>query len=160
MASVPEPVYTSPRTDAHLRDVLSRLASTIGSITIDITDLENTLLREATFNDTVVSGDLLYAPSSGTVALAQANAAATARVIGIAVAAVNGTETGLYLVVGSMQKTGWGLTAGATYYLSPTAAGQMSTTMPTTVGHYIVQVGRALETEKFSFAGPQLSILL
>ena len=42
-----------------------------------------------------------------------------------------------------------GLTAGATYYLSAATAGAMTVTPPSTVGQYVVRLGKALSTTEF-----------
>src|SRR5688572_16758272 len=110
MATEPQPVYTSPRNDAHLRDVLSRLAQGLSDLHIDIEDLENTFFREAIFDSTATQGQILYAPSAGHVELAIASGVATSRVIGMSISNVTGGQTGLYLITGSLQRTGWGLT--------------------------------------------------
>jgi len=85
-------------------------------------------------------GDAVYATGTGGVARAQANAAGAVKVIGF-VTSVG--VTGKVATAGAL--TGLtGLTAGARYFLSPTVAGAVTTTVPTTEGQFVAPVGIAL----------------
>jgi hypothetical protein len=74
---------------------------------------------------------------------ADASAYATARVIGIAPAAISDTATGTVLLNGFVRDSSWSWTAGSTLYLSETA-GAMTHTAPTTDGAFVQAVGVAL----------------
>lgn len=103
----------------------------------------------------IVIGAPVYISAAGTMKRAQANAAATSKVIGLgydvstaAAASGNAALNGL-LVATTAQwdavtgQTG-GLTPGSTYFLDPTTVGKLTVTAPTTVGQSVVQVGVAL----------------
>ena len=74
---------------------------------------------------------------------ADANAYATARVIGIAPAAISDEATGTVLLHGFIRDDTWTWTAGSTLYLSETA-GAMTHTAPSTDGAFVLVVGVAL----------------
>lgn len=106
----------------------------------------------------VVVGAPVYIFGNTSFKRAQANAAATATVIGlvaaapsIAAAAAGAVALGGPLVATTAQwdavtgQTG-GLTAGAKYYLSATTPGLLTTTAPTTGGQYVAAVGVAIDT--------------
>ena len=104
----------------------------------------------------VIPGACVYTDSSGTFMLAMANASGTSTPIGIAIASIATGATGNIATDGSVTLTvaQWntitggstGLTPGAAYFLSPTTAGNLITTAPSTVGQYVVKVGIALST--------------
>lgn len=102
----------------------------------------------------VVFGEPVYVAGNDSYRKAQANAAATAKVFGLAATATSdggaaidvqmnniltGTTAQWDVVTG---QTG-GLTANARYFLSPTTAGRLTTTAPQTGGQYIAPVGIA-----------------
>jgi hypothetical protein len=147
MAGPLKPIYTSPRTESQLREILAKLSQNLGSVLIDIGDLENAILRPGIADGTFTARQVVYASSAGHFDLAVATSATLSNAIGILPAAITSGETGNVLVTGSMQSTGWGLTSGAIYYLSPTTPGLITTTAPTTVGQYVVQIGKAISTE-------------
>jgi hypothetical protein len=115
---------------------------------------------------TIVIGRLVYSDTSGTVKLAQSNAAGTRKITGIVTdtsvvngaaaniatgGIVNATTTQWDVITG---QTG-GLTTDAHYYLSGSTAGAMTTTAPAT--GYVVRVGKALSTTKFMlYSNPQI----
>jgi hypothetical protein len=121
--------------------------------------LENIVIQSGIADSAITARDVLYAPTSGHIALARADALATSKVIGIAVEDISSSATGLYAVVGAVTSTGWGLTTNAIYYLSPTVAGGITSTAPTTIGQYVVPVGKASASSVLSFI-PQESTLL
>ena len=73
---------------------------------------------------------------------ADASAYATARVIGIAPAAISDTATGTVLLHGFIRDDTWNWTTGSTLYASETA-GAMTHTAPTTDGAFVQAVGIA-----------------
>lgn len=103
-----------------------------------------------------IAGQVVYASAAGHSDKAKADAASTSKVIGFATAAASSgatvgvqcsgvlalTEGEWDAVVGS---TG-GLTANTIYYLSGATAGLGTATAPSTVGHRVVQIGKALST--------------
>jgi hypothetical protein len=109
----------------------------------------------------IVICEAVYTKSNGAVDLARANAAATTEVAGLVsdTAIANGTP-GLIMLDGIMDGTvsqwdavlgqtgGVGLVAGTIYYLDPATAGRLTAVAPTTVGQFVVRVGRALSTTK------------
>lgn len=100
-------------------------------------------------------GAVVYISAADTFQLARANAAATIGAIGlvrdaaIAPAANGFIQTDGALIATTAQwdavtgDTG-GLVAGATYWLSPNTAGNLTRTAPTTAGQYVLQIGRAI----------------
>lgn len=107
----------------------------------------------ATFTSTTAKGMAVYVDGANTVDLAQADAEATALVIGLAVEAITAGGTGDYLTEGQIEQSDWTavtgsatLSPGATYYLSTSVAGGLTTTPPTADGDIVVRVGTALST--------------
>jgi hypothetical protein len=95
----------------------------------------------AVFDSDTKKGMALYASGSGTVDLAQADAAGTTKCVGLATADVAAAATGTYKTEGTAA-----LTPGAYYYLSEATPGQLTSTAPTTDTQYVVAVARALST--------------
>lgn len=110
-------------------------------------------------------------PTSTGFGLAQANASATKNVIGlvrdtaIAINASGNIQSDGVFTATTAQwdavtgATG-GLTPGAIYYLSATAAGTISSTPPTTAGQYVVQLGIALSSTSMDIRDSGFDILL
>jgi len=103
---------------------------------------------------TLVQGMPVYSNGSGTVSKAIANSQTTSRFVGlvsdltIANAAsgnviTDGVLTAATSAWDALTGQSGGLTYGVTYYLSPTTAGHMTTTAPST---YVVEVGIGLST--------------
>ena len=106
---------------------------------------------------TIVIGMAVYVDGAGTVDLAQADAAATIEVLGLVQpATITAAASGYIVTDGVLTATTdqWdavtgdvgGLTAGAVYYLDPDTPGLLTTTATTTVGEYVVRVGKAIST--------------
>lgn len=105
----------------------------------------------------LVKGTPVYVPTAGEVDKAKADAASTKDVFGlvadtsIADTASGGIQTDGVLSATTAEwdavtgQTG-GLTPGAIYFLSATTAGMLTTTAPTTDGHFVCRVGLALST--------------
>lgn len=91
------------------------------------------------------------------VVVADASAIGTARVIGIAPAAISDTATGTVLLQGFIRDDTWGWTTGSPLYLSETA-GAMTHTAPTTDGAFVVVVGIALEPDVV-YINPSVDII-
>jgi len=88
---------------------------------------------------------------------ADASAYATARVIGIAPAAISDTATGTILLHGFIRDDSWAWTAGSTLYLSETA-GAMTHTAPTTDGAFVLVVGVALSPDDV-YINPSMDVI-
>ena len=103
---------------------------------------------------TINKGQAVYIKSSGSVDLAKANASGTAQAVGlvfdttIATGAVGSVIIGGPITLTTAQwdaiaGTTGGLTAGVNYFLSPTVAGSLTATCPSTTGNYAELVGQA-----------------
>jgi len=88
---------------------------------------------------------------------ADASAYATARVIGIAPAAISDTATGTVLLQGFIRDDTWNWTSGGTLYLSETA-GAMTHTAPTTDGAFVQVVGVALSPDVV-YMNPSMDVI-
>jgi hypothetical protein len=88
---------------------------------------------------------------------ADASAYATARVIGIAPAAISDTATGTILLHGFIRDDTWTWTPGSTLYLSETA-GAMTHTAPTTDGAFVQVVGVALSPDVV-YINPSMDVI-
>lgn len=105
----------------------------------------------------VIIGSPVYTDGAGTVDLAQADAVATVEVLGlvraltIAAAASGAIQTDGILVATTAQ---WdvitgdigGLTPGSVYFLDPDTAGKITKVAPTSVGDFVVRLGKAIST--------------
>lgn len=117
----------------------------------------------------LIQGNVVYADANDGVKKAQANASGTSKPIGLSVGAPASSASGQIMVNGILALTTgqWdaafgttgGLTFGVDYYLSPTTAGLGTATAPTTVGQYVVVLGRAISTTELMIEIKQ-SILL
>lgn len=104
--------------------------------------------------ETLANGDLCYINASGEAAKADADAEATAdTLIIMCTEAITATNTGTFILWGKYTTTG--LTAGANYYVSTTAAA-ITTTAPSATGDIVRLVGTALSTTVLFF-NPDIS---
>lgn len=108
----------------------------------------------------IVIGAPVYISGAGAVDKAKADASGTSDPIGlVAATSISAAATGTIALDGVLTATTvqWdavtgqsgGLTSGAVYYLDPSTAGKMTTTAPSTVGQYVVRLGKALSTVDF-----------
>lgn len=88
---------------------------------------------------------------------ADASAAATSRVIGIAPAAISDTATGTVLLQGFVRDDTWAWTTGGVLFLSETA-GAMTHTAPTTDGAFVQAVGVALSPDVV-YINPSIDVI-
>lgn len=105
---------------------------------------------------TLIAGNAVYSTSADAVSKAIATAVSTSVLVGLATTAISSSATGtiqnngvLALTTGqwdAVAGTSGGLTFNATYYLSPSTAGLLTVTCPTTVGQTVVIVGHAIST--------------
>ena len=104
----------------------------------------------------IIIGTPVYVSAASTCKKAQANASGTTEVIGlVATTSIAASATGSVQSDGVLVATiaQWddvgvtgGLVFGRQYYLDPATAGKLTATAPTTGGHYIAPIGRALST--------------
>ena len=104
----------------------------------------------------IVAGTAVYSSAIDTVKKGQANASGTVELIGLVEATIVTTGVGTVQTSGVMSLatalwdavagTTGGLGYGVVYYLDPATAGKITATAPTTVGQYVVRVGRAIST--------------
>jgi hypothetical protein len=106
----------------------------------------------------IVICEPVYELDNGQVDLGDASAASTSKIIGLVYDTViaNGASGNIIVDGFLTASTGqWddvtgqigGLTSGDTYYLSETT-GLLTVTAPTTLGHYVVRVGRAVSSTR------------
>lgn len=106
---------------------------------------------DATAFEAVSDGDALYMRTSdGQVGKATAanGSSEAASVVGFADSAVSSSATVKVIVMGI--KTLSGLDAGDLYYLSPSTAGAITTTAPSSSGQSVTRLGEAATTADFS----------
>jgi hypothetical protein len=95
-----------------------------------------------------VIGDVVYISSADTAKKAKADSGTTVPAIALATATIGNGASGTYQTTGILTGLS-GLTAGAVYYLSDATAGQMTTTPPSTAGHYVQKLGVAISATEF-----------
>ena len=105
----------------------------------------------------VTVGTPVYVSTANTFKKAQGNALGTADALGIvkdasiAAGATGNVQTDGQITATTAQwdvatgQTG-GLTPGATYYLSATSAGQLTSTAPTNAGQFVLKIGKGIST--------------
>lgn len=96
-------------------------------------------------------GDICYV-SGSSVLKAKADAAATCSgILWISLQTPSGGGgVGLFQMAGFLLGLS-GLVTNTAYYLSPTTAGAMTTTVPTTASHFIIKLGISTGTTSFFF---------
>jgi len=118
----------------------------------------------------IPKGTPVYVFADGQVKKAQANTSGTVEIVGLVYpTSISPSETGWIITDGVLEAltAEWdaitgdsgGLTAGSIYYLDPDAAGMLTTTAPTTVGNYVVRVGKALSTTELEITISQPILL-
>jgi len=110
---------------------------------------------EGVADSPILAGWVLYIKNTGNADPAQADAAATADAVGVAVAAGGGITPApvYYRTYGLVELSDWTgaagaatLTPGAVYYLSAATAGMITSTAPTGDGDIVVKIGIAITT--------------
>ena len=153
------PITALPKTPAQLRSVLNRLetnASTTGGGVMQ--SIFDAMFDEATADQAVALGDIVYMTGAGTIDLARANAAGTHNAIGVVTeaAVLGGTaEFQTQGIAGGFS----GLMPDTKYYLSESTAGEETSTAPSTVGEYVVFLGTAISATELLFL-PSTVVLL
>ena len=104
-------------------------------------------------DDTTAPGQALYMKSNGRLGLAKATSGLY-NIVGLSYSTYTATNTALCIISGPLQLTNWTsvigsstLNVGSVYYLDPSTAGHLTTTAPTTVGQYVVEVGTATASD-------------
>jgi hypothetical protein len=160
MACELRPIYTSPRDEAHLRNVLASIRHNFECLDTFVEGLEADIFDIGTASGgTVTTREVVYVPSPGTYAPALATTATLSNAVGIAITTAASGAPVTVQITGVVESPGWGLTAPGIYYLSTTTPGGITLTAPTTVGQYVVQIGKALSADKLALNIKQ-SILL
>jgi len=127
-------------------------------LTEALIDLKSTLAGRTVYSvagfqalafEAVSQGQALYSRSSdGKVGLAIANDTFDkANVVGFAQTSKLAGETVRVLIVGILATSG--LDPGEIYYLSAASAGSITTTPPSSAGHYVTRVGEAATGTEF-----------
>jgi hypothetical protein len=127
-------------------------------LTEALIDLKSTMAGKTVYSvagfqalafEAVSQGQALYSRSSdGKVGLAIANDTFDkANVVGFAQTSKLAGETVRVLIVGMLGTTG--LDPGEIYYLSAASAGSITTTPPSSAGHYVTRVGEAATGTEF-----------
>ena len=117
----------------------------------------------------LLAGNVVFSSGADAVNKAQANAIGTKDVLGLALTAVAAAASGIVQTNGivalttaqwdAIAGTTGGLTFNTRYFLSPAQPGLMTATVPTTVGQYVAEIGRALSTTELRVE-PTTPILL
>jgi len=118
----------------------------------------------------IVIGNAVYSDAANGVDLAQADASGTVEVLGlvkdvsIGAASSGAIQTDGILAATTTQwdaiaGTTGGLSAGSVYYLDPSTAGFLTETAPTSVGQYVVRVGKAISTTELEISISQPVLL-
>ena len=140
-------------------DGLPQQLQSADSLAITVTTVPIKLVTNGESSAALVIGAPVYATATDTVKLARANAKATSGILGLGydtTTAASGTgniQTDGTLVATTGQ---WDAVAGTTgglifntlYFLDPSTAGKITSTVPTSsgVGQCVVVIGRALST--------------
>ena len=158
---------TSPASKFHVAGDIT--ASGVSLTEASSIDLSTPLLASADHTCTGLTAQMLAGgaisafdlvcvhTTTSEVVEADASAYATARVIGIAPAAISDTATGTILLQGFIRDDSWNWTPGSTLYLSETA-GAMTHTAPSTDGAFVNVVGVALSPDVV-YINPSMDVI-
>ena len=126
--------------------------------TLDAHVVEVDVVNQQNNNASTINiGQPVYTDGAGTVDLAQADAIGTVEVLGLVKAAtIVAAASGAIQTDGVIAATTaqWdtitgdvgGLTPGSVYFLDPDTAGNITLTAPTSVGDFVVRLGKAIST--------------
>ena len=123
--------------------------------TIDVTTDSNQVFTAQNATGAALTiGQTVYISAANTVEAALADDVTTSGVVGlVADASIADGANGYILTDGTLVSTDWTavvgattLTAGSVYFLSDTAAGELTTTVPTAPGSFVTRVGTAINT--------------
>jgi hypothetical protein len=139
--------------------------------TLDAVTTEVDVVSQTNGNvSSIVIGNAVYTDAANSVDLAQADASGTVEVLGlvqevtIASAASGYIQTDGIIAATTTQwdavaGTTGGLTPGSIYYLSSGTAGFLTETAPSSVGQYVVRVGKAISTTELEISISQPILL-
>ncbi len=126
-------------------DDIVTFANLSGTNTGDSANVTKTL----TAGENLVAGNVCYLKADGKMWKAKGDAEVTTKgKIAMALASITANTTGSFLVDGDYTTSG--LTAGATYFISTSTAGAVTSTTPTT-GNFIRIIGVAISTTVLNF---------
>lgn len=114
----------------------------------------NGIKETLTAGENLVFGDVCYFKSDGKMWKADADAIATASVIGMALATISADATGSFLMIGVARDDTWAWTVGGIIYLS-TTAGALTQTAPSGTDDVVQILGIATHADRMYF-NPQL----
>lgn len=116
-----------------------------------------------TYTDTtdvdVVAGNAVYIKSNGNLAKVIADGSIVPRIAGMVITNTDAGGGAPYKMEGLVDLPNWtaltdqgqtSLSQGSFYYISPTNAGKITASAPTTVGQYVVQIGYAHTASKLN----------
>jgi len=144
--------------DGNIQQLQTGDSIVIATANTDVVTMTN---GEAT---AAVIGAPVYVSSADTFMRAQANASASSKAWGMVYdspniangasgsVATDGIVTATTTQWDAVTGQSGGLTPGSDYFLSAATEGQMTTTPPSTVGQYVVKLGKALSSTKFDLS--------
>lgn len=97
-------------------------------------------------------GDAVYVSAASSCDKAQANAAASARVIGLVSDATVGTGASANVQTDGVLSGLTGLTAGSVYFLDAANPGKLVAAAPLASGQFVVRVGTAISTTELEIS--------
>jgi len=114
-----------------------------------------------TANENQNFGDVVYINSDGEAQLADADAIATASVVGMCTGTVTTGNTGTYLIQGTARDDSWSWTVGGLIYLSTTGTtgNTLTQTAPSGADDVVQVIGVALHADRMLFT-PSLAQLV
>lgn len=130
----------------------NKIIETNGSGKLDATFLPAGVGNDSksmTAGEALSAGNVVYISGTGTVLKADANAVAKAAVGYVTASAANGAAVTVFFEGTITGLTG--LTPGATYFLSDTATGGVTLTIPTNAGDIVQVVGYAVSATELTF---------
>lgn len=101
----------------------------------------------ATSGEALAQGDIVYMKVDGKVWKAKADADLTSVALGLASTAVSADASVNIILLGELTYSTWSLTIGEQLWLSPTTAGGLTDSPPSTTDQYIVPIGVAIATD-------------
>ena len=115
-----------------------------------------------TANENQAFGDVCFINADGEMAIADADAIASAKVVGMAIATISADAVGEYLLMGVARDDTWDFTPGGFVYLTVTgtSGNTLSQTAPTGTDDCVVIVGVAGKNADTLVFNPQLVIVV
>jgi hypothetical protein len=131
-----------------------------GAIVVNVNNLPAASTDELYNCDASIAiGDCVYVSSANTAAKAKADSIATTPAKGIVISKPDAVHC-LVRPLGEIDAVFAGLAPGASYCVSATTAGQITTTVPSSANHVVQKVGTAKDADTFVAAfTPNITIL-